>query len=180
MRRILRKWWGSDDGTTAVEFSLVGLPFVLMTVGIIELSVMFITQSMLQEAVFESSRLIRTGQAQQGGTSGQTMFEQKVCDVASGGDSMTIRLIPCNQIQYQVQQVPSFGDAEDMPPEFDEDGNMEDTGFDPGEENDIVLIRVAYNYPVRTPMMQTMLANNGSKRTLFSTTVIQTEPYQGF
>lgn len=173
MRGIFKKWWRGQDAVAAVEFSLVGLPFIFLTAGIIELSVMFTTQSLLQEATFTASRLIRTGQLQQSGGNPEQEFRTAVCDFAQS-------LIPCSSIQFQVQQLPSFSDAEDTPPEFDEDGNLQNTGFDPGAENDVVLIRVAYNYPVRTPMMQPILANNGDKRTMFSTIVLETEPYQGF
>lgn len=172
MRKLLGRYWGNTGGTTAVEFSLVGVPFVLITVGIVELALMFTAQSVLQESAFTASRLIRTGQLQLTG-GGEDMFRDAVCEFASA-------LIPCSQIQFQVQQVPSFSDAEDMPPEYDEDGNLLNTGFDPGEENEVVLIRVSYNYPVRTPMMQPILANHGTKRTMYSTIVLQTEPYQGF
>lgn len=173
MREKMKKWFGSGDGSTAVEFALVGLPFVLMTVGIVELALMFTTQSVLQEASFTASRLIRTGQLQQSGGNPEAEFRDAVCNFAQA-------LIPCGQIDFQVQTVPSFGDAEDMPPEFDENGKLQNTGFDPGVENDIVLVRISYNYPVRTPMMQPLLANNGTNRTMFSTIVLQTEPYQGF
>lgn len=170
MSDTFKKWIYRKDGSTAVEFALAGMPFVLMTIGIVELALMFTTQSVLHEAAFTASRMIRTGQLQlSGGT--EDDFRESVCDFSSA-------LIPCDDIQFTVQQVPSFSDAEDLPPEFDEDGNLMDQGFDPGVENEVVLIRVAYNYPVKTPLMQPLLANNGSKRAMFSTIVLRTEPYQ--
>ncbi len=170
MRHVLKKWFRSEKATTAIEFSLVGMPFVLMTIGIVELALMFTTQSLLQESAFTASRMIRTGQLQLTGGNEDT-FRTAVCDFAAA-------LIPCNQIQFTVKQIPSFSDADDTPPQFDADGNLIDQGFDPGSENEVVLIRVAYNYPVKTPLMQPLLANNGSKRSMFSTVVLRTEPYQ--
>jgi Flp pilus assembly protein TadG len=170
MTGLLRKWIRRKDGATAVEFALVAFPFVMMTIGIAELALMFTTQSVLYESAFTASRMIRTGQLQLSGGTEET-FRDAVCEFSAA-------LIPCNNIQFTVQQVPSFADAEDMPPEFDDDGNLQDQSFDPGNENDVVLVRVAYNYPVKTPLMQPLLANNGTKRTMFSTIVLRTEPYQ--
>jgi Flp pilus assembly protein TadG len=165
-----KKWVRETGGAAAVEFAMIAFPFIFLTIGIIELSVMFLTQSVLHDATFSASRMIRTGQLQMAGGSQET-FEDEVCNTAS-------IIIPCNELQYQVQALPSFSDAEDIPPEFDDEGKLQNTGFDPGEENDVVLIRVAYNYPVKTPLMQPILANNGATRVMFSTIVLRTEPYQ--
>lgn len=170
MTSLIRKWLRRNEGATAVEFSLVAFPFIMMTIGIAELALMFTTQSVLYESAFTASRMIRTGQLQLTGGTEET-FRDAVCEFSAA-------LIPCAQIQFTVQQVPSFSDAEDMPPEFDEDGNLLNQGFDPGAENDVVLVRLAYNYPVKTPLMQPLLANNGINRTMFSTVVLRTEPYQ--
>ena len=44
---------------------------------------------------------------------------------------------------------------------------------------DVVMIRTAYQYPIMTPLFQVMLTNNnGSTRTMLSTVVLQTEPYE--
>lgn len=172
MRIRLKTWFRDKRGTAAVEFALIGFPCIFLIVGIVEMAVMFTAQSVLHESAFTASRMIRTGQLQQSPGGGQeSMFRTAVCDFAA-------LMIPCNAIQFQVQQVPSFGDAEDMPPRFDDDGNLQDTGFDPGGPEDVVLIRIAYNYPVKTPLMQPLLANKGAYRTLFTTIVMRTEPYE--
>ena len=174
MIQILNRWFKRKEGTTAVEFALVGIPFVLMIVGTLEMSLMFTAQALLHESTFTAARLIRTGQIQTGEVEGgETAFREAVCDFAA-------LMIPCDRIQFQVQQVPSFGDAQDLPPaEYDEDGNLEDQGFDPGSVSEIVLIRVAYNYPVITPFMQPFLAESGkSTRTMLSTIILQNEPYE--
>ena len=174
MGRVFNRWIKRKEGTTAVEFALVGIPFVLMIVGTIEMSLMFTAQAVLHESTFNAARLIRTGQIQTGAVEGgETAFREAVCEFAA-------LMIPCDRIQFQVQQVPSFGDAGDMPPaEFDDDGNLEDQGFDPGSVSEVVLIRVAYNYPVITPLMQPMLADSGrTTRSMMSTIVLQNEPYE--
>ena len=163
-------YWGRDeDGTAAVEFALVGMPFIFLTIGIIELAIMFTAQSVLHEAVFNASRQIRTGTLQTTG-GGTDAFRTAICDTAK-------YVISCSKIQFQVQKYPSFADA-DKPPTFDTNGNLNNQTFDPGDENDVVLVRVAYNYPIITPLMQPLLADHGIYRTLYSTVVLQTEPYE--
>ena len=41
--------------------------FIYLMIGIIEMSLMFVASSLLDSATGQASRLIRTGQAQQGG-----------------------------------------------------------------------------------------------------------------
>lgn len=172
MRTPVRAWLGNNKGATAVEFSLVALPFVMLIVGTIEMALMFTAQSVLQESTFTAARLIRTGQLQlDPDGDAEEAFRESVCDFSS-------LLIPCNEIQFNVQTLPSFADADDAPPEYDEDGNLIQN-FDAGGPSDIVLIRVVYNYPVRTPLMQPILSNNDlGKRTMLSTIVMRTEPYE--
>jgi len=173
MGSLLKKWWGRNDGVTAVEFSMIAVPFVFMTVGIIEMALVFTSQALLQESTFTASRLIRTGQLQQSPSAGQEdMFRDAVCDFSA-------LLIPCDDIQFQVVEVPSFDEADDNPPQFDDEGNLLDTPFDPGEASSVVVIRVVYNYPIRTPLMEPLLANHDNGvRTMLSTIVLQTEPYE--
>lgn len=174
--RQIRRWIRKEDGATAVEFSLIGVPFVFMIIGVIEMALMFTTQSLLEYGTSQGARLIRTGQVQQG--AGEVAFRDAVCNAAAITASRNF--IDCSDIQYQVVALDSFGDAQDFDdPQFDEDGNLEDQSFDAGDVSDVVLIRVAYRYPITTPLMGAMLTNNGdNSRIMLSTTVLQTEPYE--
>ena len=167
----IMRWKKNDDGSTAVEFALVGIPFILMVIGIIEMALMFATQSLLESSTAEAAREIRTGAVQQGG--GESLFQDVLCEYASV-------FIDCDGLQYQIVSVDSFQDAADFPDaEFDEDGDLENQGFDAGGVNDVVMIRIAYKYAIKTPMMQLMLTNNNDgNRILLSTVVLQTEPYE--
>ncbi|MCI5060851.1 MAG: pilus assembly protein [Alphaproteobacteria bacterium] len=161
----------NEEGVAAVEFALMAIPFIFLLIGIIEMALVFTSQSLLEASTAEAAREIRTGAVQQGG--GEQAFIDEVCDFAAA-------MIPCEDIQYQVVSFDDFGDAEDFPDaEFDDEGNLEDQGFDPGGVNDVVMVRVAYTYPIKTPMMQMILTNNGDgNRIMLSTLVLQTEPYE--
>jgi Flp pilus assembly protein TadG len=162
-----------EHGATAVEFSLVVTPFIFMVIGIIEMALMFTSQSLLEASSSMAARQIRTGEIQIAGGNEEQAFRDQLC-------AMSDILIPCPEIQFQVINIDSFQEAEDFPPPtFDEDGNLENQTFDPGESEDIVMIRVAYRYPITTPMMAPFLNNDGAgNRLMLSTIVMQNEPYQ--
>ena len=169
---VLNKFIHSKDGTTAVEFSLIAAPFIFMLIGVIEMALMFASASLLEGSAATAARLIRTGQVQQAGGS-QAMFENTLCNFAAP-------LINCEDLQYQVYSVDTFDEADNLPDaQFDADGNLTYTTYDPGGVSDVVLIRVAYSYNITTPLLQTFLTNNGDNtRTMMATIVLQTEPYE--
>jgi Flp pilus assembly protein TadG len=170
---MVREYLKNNDGVAAIEFALVATPFVFMIIGIIEMALMFTSQSLLEASTTTAARQIRTGQIQQAGGDMQGTFRTLVCDFADV-------LIPCDSIQFQVVNIDSFQDAEDFPPPtFDEDGNLEDQTFDPGGASDIVMIRAVYRYPIVTPLMAPVLNNDSNgNRLMMSTIVLQTEPYE--
>src|SRR5206468_616540 len=76
--RALRRFTRQEDGTTAVEFAMVAAPFLALVFAIIETAVVFFSSQALETAVADSSRLIMTGQAQNGGFN-QAAFKNAVC-----------------------------------------------------------------------------------------------------
>ncbi|HBR68483.1 MAG TPA: pilus assembly protein [Rhodospirillaceae bacterium] len=167
---FIRRWVKGTEGTTAIEFALLAIPYVFLTVGIIELSIMYTAASLLEGATGSAARLIRTGQLQQQeAMQPEDMFRQALCDYATV-------LINCNDIQIEVQTLNSFDDY--TGPTFDADGNLVSAGFDAGGAQDNVLVRVAYRYTMMTPFIGPLLAGADNSHLFVSTIVLQTEPYQ--
>lgn len=162
-------WFRRADGTTAIEFSLLAVPFVFFVIGIIELSILFLNDAVLNGAVYDAARMIRTGEAQQSDDPEQT-FREALCGQAS-------LLMDCNELEYRVETLDSFSDA-DTALDVDEDGHMTDEDFEAGSVSDIVMIRVSYLYPLMTPMIGQFFSDYpGNKKLLMATTVLQSEPY---
>lgn len=161
------------EGATAVEFAIVGVPFVFTLVGLVEVSLMYAANSLLQDSTASAARLIRTGQVQQDTTDPEAVFHDELCRVASS-------FIDCNSVQYEVVALDGgFGDAEGNTPTFDENGNLLSQGFNPGGVNDVVLIRTVYRYPLMTPFIGPILADGpGQTKFMMTTMVLQTEPYE--
>lgn len=55
------------SGATAVEFSLVALPFLMILAGIIDVGSYYLALNTLDRGLDETARFIRTGEAQTGG-----------------------------------------------------------------------------------------------------------------
>jgi Flp pilus assembly protein TadG len=171
MIRFFRQYLQRKDGATAVEFALVAFPFTYLMVAIIEMSLLFAGMSTLDSATNEAARLIKTGQVQQTNGDPQDMFEDKLCEKASV-------FIPCDAIQYEVITMGGFSDFASYPPTFDEDGNLESQGFNPGAVDDVVLIRASYRYPLMTPLLGAVFSDGPNNTKLMVTTVVlETEPY---
>ena len=71
-----RRWLGgllrNRDGSAAVEFGLVVLPFCVMIFAILEVALIFTLDSVLENAAIGTGRLVRTGQGSaQGMTAAQ-------------------------------------------------------------------------------------------------------------
>lgn len=168
-----RRWQDNEDGATAVEFSLVAIPFMFTIIGIIELALMFMASSVLEGAVNDTTRLIRTGQVQNAeDATPEEFFQQALCDSVPA-------FLDCREFQYQVYTLDSFSEADDTEPEFDEDGNLQDTEFDVGGSNQIVLVRVTYMYQLITPLIGDFFSDfPNNKRLIMATSVFETEPYE--
>lgn len=169
--KFLKGWGKKTDGTTAIEFSLLVIPYLILSLGIIELAVMYTAASLLEGATGSAARLIRTGQVQQAAGDPEQMFRDAICDYATV-------LISCEDVEVEVIQMDSFADFDSYAPSYDEDGNMNSSGFSPGGSNDRVLIRTAYRYDMMTPFVGPLLAGADGSILFMSTIVLQTEPYE--
>lgn len=169
---ITRSFVRNKKGSTAVEFSLVAIPFIFLLIGIVETSLMFAGSSILQGATQQAARMIRTGQVQQSGEDPEEMFREVLCEHAD-------TLLDCTRIQYEVITMEGgFTDFSEFPPEFNEDGDLEGRGFTPGGVNDVVLIRAIYRYPLMTPIMGNLMADGpDNTKLMISTVVMENEPY---
>jgi Flp pilus assembly protein TadG len=171
MLRWVYCWGKKEEGSTAVEFALVAVPFLFLLLGIIEISLMFVAGANLNSGTSDAARLIRTGQAQQAPGGAEGVFRDRLCERVDV-------FLSCSQLQYEVIPMDNFSDYSLYQAIYDEDGNLDSQGFDAGGSSDVVLIRVSYRYPLILPMIGNIFAD-GPRMTkhLLSTVVLQNEPY---
>jgi Flp pilus assembly protein TadG len=169
--RIARRFVRQQDGAAAVEFALVAAPFLAMVFAIIETAVIFFAGQALETAAADSARLIMTGQAQTAGYD-QTKFKEAVCGKIYG-------LFNCNGGLYV--DVKSYGSFASIPTSKPiTDGNLDtNTGYQPGNPGDIVVVRLMYQWPVYVSLLGLNLSDvSGGKRVLMSTVAFRNEPYK--
>lgn len=158
------------EGAAAVEFALVGLPFLMLVLAIFEIALVLTVNSLLDNAVVSSARLVRTGQV--GNQMTKEEFIEEICNrMALFTTNCTTRLI------VDVRPVTSF--APIAPPAIT-NGEFDDSelGFDPGASRNLMLVRAWYQYPLVSPFMQQSMSklNNGAYL-MHSTSAFRNEPY---
>ena len=165
-----RGLWRADDGATAVEFGMVAFPFFFMMFAILELALVFVLDSVLENAAIETGRLIRTGQA-----SAQNMtaeqFKTSLCS------RMSIFSGDCeDRADVDVRVIPQF-DID--PPDPMADGTFDESSltYANGAPGDLILVRVWYRHPLVTPFLAQGLSRlgDGTAR-LTATTAFRNEP----
>jgi len=175
MLQNIRAWIKGTSGTTAIEFSLIAIPLFTLTLSIIELGLMFSAATMLEAATGKAARMVRTGQIQQASNNPEAqeqLFRDELCRRA-------VVLVDCGEIEVEAINVGSFSNSNSFIPQFDADGNLESSGFDPGGVNDVILIRTAYRYTLMTPFVNLLLGEGGTgTRYFLSTIAMQTEPFE--
>lgn len=168
---LLRRARRDRSGATAVEFALVAAPFFFLLFAMIETAAVFFTSTVLENAVLETAREIRTGQAQAAGMT-RNGFRDAICDrIEVVGD--------CDRLEFDVQVFDGFNSVDQSSP-VNPDGSLDtgSFGWNPGEAGDIVLVRVFYRWSLLTPNFGGALSNmSGNQRLLSAATVFRNEPF---
>ncbi|MCB1519596.1 MAG: pilus assembly protein [Hyphomicrobiaceae bacterium] len=175
----------NSRGSTAVEFALVLGPFLIFVFGIFALGLHYLATNSLERAVFNASRLIRTGQAQKAEMP-VSEFKQQICDEAQP-------YIDCNHLQVHVQNEDSW---EDIAPincidggQLATSGNGSDKiGDRAGGSSKIVMVTACYEWLLAQKIPFFMKDEHGEWRTtpelasggmlMQAATVFRTEPYE--
>jgi Flp pilus assembly protein TadG len=157
-------------GATAVELAIVALPFFTLLFAILELAMVFIGRTVLDNSLINTARQIRTGQAQTASMT-QAQFRQAICEGIAP-------LLSCDErLVIDVRRFNSFGGAV-TPPPLDQDGNF--TGgdaFEPGAAGDIIIARAFYAWPLMSPTSFVFANMNGDAHMLSTATAFRNEPF---
>jgi len=167
MRAFLR----DRKGVTAVEFALIGLPFIALLIVMLEIGIVAFAQQELETAVEQSSRIVLTGQTS---SLNQAQFTSTVCGFLPA-------LIDCTGLMVDLQSATNFSSANTSTPTltYDSNGNVTNTWvYNTGSKGDVMVLRVMYQFPISPGPLGFKLANlSNGKRLLMSTAVFQNEPY---
>ena len=163
----------SREGATAVEFALIAFPFFFLLFAIFEIALLFMTSSVLENAVIETGRQIRTGEAENADMTAD-QFKSSLCT------RMTIFSGDCPaRAMVDVRVITQFKNA--APPDPLADGKSFNTSqltYLNGKPGNLMLVRVWYKQPLITPFMTQALSQLQDGNTILTaTTTFINEPY---
>ncbi|ODA66382.1 TadE-like protein [Methyloligella halotolerans] len=154
------------EGASAIEFAIVGGPFLLLLIGLFDIGLIYAGNTALDQTVAEAGRFIRTGQAQQWG---EAAFRKRVCEELGP-------LLSCQYLHFDVRTFDNFQAAQLTDP-FDNKGKLkEQFSYDPGTRNEVVVVRAFYEWPILKNFPVAFGFGN-SERLLVATAAFRNEPF---
>ncbi|MCS7267356.1 MAG: pilus assembly protein [Geminicoccaceae bacterium] len=161
-----------ERGSAAVEFALVLPALLLLLLGIFEVSVLLLSQSLLQAAASEAARSGITG-GTQAGLSREQSIRRVVAQIAG-------RLVPPERVVLETLVYPSFESIGRPEPFTDANRNGRRDAGEPftdvngngvwdadmgrpglGGPNDVVLYRLTYEWRPMTGLFRAVLPGQG-------------------
>jgi len=176
-KRRWRRFFGERKGSVAIEFSLLAIPFSLLTFAILESCISFAGSQLLANATDNVARQLRTGQIKAAGLT-EAQVKTLICDqidilVASG----------CPGLKVDLRQYTTFKQAADMRIVYVGSGSEKELassnfGFSPGPSMSKNMLRVFYEWPVMTDFMRKAMSNlKGGKTLHYASMTWQNEPF---
>jgi Flp pilus assembly protein TadG len=139
---FLRRFRRDCRGSSAVEFSLVALPFFALLFAIIEICIYFFASQILETAIQDSGRLIYTAQAQSKSMTAQD-FKDDVCPRVAV-------LMKCDKVYVDVKYYPADQVINITDPITA--GKLDTSGFKyeppPAGATGTVVARIFYAWPL--------------------------------
>jgi Flp pilus assembly protein TadG len=175
--RVFSSFRRARDGSTAIEFAALAIPFALLVFAILESCIAFAGQQVLANATDDIARQLRTGQIKAADMS-ETRLRDMICDrmgiIAAGN---------CDEnLEVDLREFPTFAAAArerirlTSGPRRDID--TADFAVTPGGSQTRNMLRVFYRWPVLTDFMRRSMSNlDGGKTLQFATATWQNEPF---
>ncbi len=169
----LRRRKRAREGSTAVEFAMIALPFFLLLFGILEIGLLLLLDAVVETAVSDAGRLVRTGQAQQQTLTAEDI-KRRLCE------NMSVFAANCPTRSFiDVQVVDSFSDPIAPDPLASGVFDQSKLVYQPGGPGDRILVRIWYQQPIATPFIAQALSRTSDHKVYLTTSLaFRNEPYQ--
>lgn len=168
--QLIRRFVRQSRAATLIEFGLLALPFFAIIGAIMETAIVMLAGQVMDSAVEDGSRYIRTGQAANNAYTLAT-FRARICDNLFG-------LFNCDAMKLKVTNISTFGTASLSDP-VDVDGNwtISET-YTSGAGRSVMFVEAHYKWPVVLNLFGFDLANQPDNSRLLSTgRVFKNEPF---
>lgn len=166
----LRHLFRSRSGSTAIEFAILAMPFLLVVFAIFEIALLFTAELVLDKGTAYAGRMIRVGKVQQDSMT-RDQFAALTCDQVK-------ILLDCNKLVFDVRSYPSFDDVPSNVPMSGDDVDSSQFQFNPGRGGTIVSLRTFYEWPILTDVLRQFFAKTKDGSViLMSMSTFRTEPF---
>jgi len=165
------------EGSTAIEFGLVAIPFFLLLFGILEIGLMLLVDALVETAASDAARQIRTGQAQEEKLTPEQFKTHFCSEMGFFSSNCGSRAF----IDVRVIDDFSLNDPNKQPPDPMSGARFDSSqlGFEPGAPGERVLVRIWYEQPIFTPVIAQAVSRTKDNRVMLTTTLaFRNEPYQ--
>ncbi|MGK6319816.1 TadE/TadG family type IV pilus assembly protein [Sphingomonas sp. DT-204] len=160
-------------GASAIEFALIAAPFAALMVAVLQISLTFFAQQVLETTAEKTVRQMITGEVQRSGLTA-SQFKTNVC-------AKLPSFMDCAKLMIDVRQATSFDGIDTSPPTitYNSDGTVKNSWeFKPGGQGAINVVKIMYLWPELSAPFGFNLANTANgKRLLVAVSVFKTEPY---
>ena len=178
----------NQDGAVLVEFALLAVPFFALVFAILETSLTFLAQQVLDSALQDATSSIRTGQSQASWSTEQ--FRRELCGRTfglfecsasdAGTERLRIKVEPVTDFDTAVGQIGLPVDPTCTEPGAEEaacDWTLAES-FDDGRGSDVIIAQAFYKWPTLVNLPWFNLANQaGNNRLLSAVRVFKNEPF---
>lgn len=178
-RALCARFAHDRKGATAVEFSLIAIPFFALLMAIIETALVLWCGQVLQTAVSNATRRIFTG---------ELAAEFKANNIPANMQREELRkricanipgFFDCSKLQLDVRAFQSFSTPPAMP-DLTKNGevNSGDFVYQPSTSGDIVVVRAALAYQLYTSFIGPGLSNlSNHRRLIAAAAAFRNEPF---
>ncbi len=175
-KRSLRGFLADIRGVTAIEFAFIAPPLFLIVLATLELGMVFLAEVVLEGAVAQVSREIRTGQvfySPAGDEYDLAKFKERILEEGAG-----LLNIVQNDMYITVHEYPTFGDIKPPKPMV-KDGKVDiPPVWEPGERNSIVVVKVACAWPLITTKIANIFGDtDAGEKMILATEIFKNEPF---
>jgi Flp pilus assembly protein TadG len=187
MKGLLRRFFVRRDGATAIEFTILTLPFFIIMFASFETFVAFSAEQLLANATDTMARKIRTGEITYnlGKPSDMTKDEFRAAFCAEIAIMMKCsadELKAPNKLWLDVRSFKTFAEIPKVIPLTGTDLDTSSFKYEPGGKKSINVIRAYYRWSVMADVVRPYVSNIKSadgKQTylMIATAVVKNEDY---
>jgi Flp pilus assembly protein TadG len=168
-----------DTGVAAVEFALVGPPFLFVLLAMFETGIMLFTEYAMQAGVQEAARIIRTGQAQNSPMNWTAAkFKSYVCEKATVIPSCNTKVsVYVRSLSGNFASLKATIPANPLAVGPATPGGSPTTVYAHGCSQSFSAIYVTLDWDFAMPFMNVMSNVGPGTRRIVASTIFQNEPF---